>query len=203
MEGSNYSNTIQMYEQRGTFSGIDTYSVTNYGNFDICSKLLDESKGRSINNCLDTNALLTQLYNTHITSDNVATARKEAAEETCEGIDFDSLSFGATHVPLEIATIIQSEPNKSNNKVIWDLRNNNLPEITQYCHQSWPFFIFILQKYNNYGMYFPTIPIFYSISEDTSTLWIVSALLIRIDLLWQRVNKCVLRKSNCRRWMLM
>ena len=76
MKASKYSNKVQMHEQRGTFNGIDTCSVTNYSNFDICSKLLDESEGRSINNCPGTNALLTQLYNTHIISDNVATARK-------------------------------------------------------------------------------------------------------------------------------
>ena len=79
MEGSNYSNTIQMYEQCGTFNGIHTCSVTNYGNFDFCSKLLDKNEGRSIKNRPSTNALLTQLSNAHIISANVVTVRREAA----------------------------------------------------------------------------------------------------------------------------
>ena len=79
-----------MHKQRGTFNGIDTCSVTNYGNFDFCSKLLDKSKGRSIKNHPDTDDLLTLLSNAHIISANVTTTRREAGEEACEGIDFDS-----------------------------------------------------------------------------------------------------------------
>ena len=93
MKASKYSNTFQMHEQRGTFNGIDTCSVTNYGNFDFCLKLLDESEGRSIKNQLDTNILLIQLSNAHIISANMATARREVAEEIFEDIDFDCLSF--------------------------------------------------------------------------------------------------------------
>ena len=75
--------------------------------------------------------------------------------------------------------------------------------MTQYCRQSWPSVIFPLQKCNNYGMYFPTLPQFQSKSEDTSTLWIISALLTRIEPLWQRVSKFELRQSNWKGWMLM
>ena len=169
-----------MHEQRGTFNSIDTCSITNYDNFNFCSKLLDKSEGRLIKNRSNTNALLTQLSNAHIISANMATARRKAAEKICEGIDFDFLSFGATYVPLETSMIMQRELNEKDIKVIWDLRNENLPEMTQYCRQSWPSIIFPLQKCNNYGMHFPTLPKFQSRSEDTSTLWIISALLTRI-----------------------
>ena len=81
MKASKYSNTCQMHEQRGTFNGIDTCSIADYGNFNFCSKLLDKSEGRSIKNRPDTNALLTQLSNAHIISANVATTRREAAEK--------------------------------------------------------------------------------------------------------------------------
>ena len=50
MKACKYSNSFQMHEQRGTFNGIDTCNVTSYGRFDFCSKILNESEGRSIGN---------------------------------------------------------------------------------------------------------------------------------------------------------
>ena len=98
---------------------------------------------------------------------------------------------------------MQRDLNEKDIKVIWDLRNDNLPEMTQYCRQSWPSVIFPLQKCNNYGMHFPTLPKFQSKSEDTSTLWIISTLLARIEPLWQRVRIFELRQSNWKVLMLM
>ena len=56
-----YSTEFQMCEQRGTFSGIDTFSVTEYGRFDSCSLLLSECEARTITCRPDINALLSQL----------------------------------------------------------------------------------------------------------------------------------------------
>ena len=58
MKASGYSNTFQMHEQRGTFNGIDTCSITNFGNFDCCSYLRHESECRSIKFRPDINPLL-------------------------------------------------------------------------------------------------------------------------------------------------
>ena len=57
MKACKYSNSFQMHEQRGTFNGIDTCNVTSYGRFDFCSKILNKSEGRSIDNRPDKNPL--------------------------------------------------------------------------------------------------------------------------------------------------
>ena len=61
LKASHYSNTFQMHEQRGTFNGIDTCSITNCGQFDFTSRLLHESECKSIMFRPDINGLLSQL----------------------------------------------------------------------------------------------------------------------------------------------
>ena len=56
-----YSTSFQMHEQRGSFSGIDTCSITNVGKFDFTSILLGESEARSIICRPEINALLNNL----------------------------------------------------------------------------------------------------------------------------------------------
>ena len=53
-----YSTSFQMHEQRGSFSGVDTCSITNVGKFDFTSILLGESEAQSIICPPDINALL-------------------------------------------------------------------------------------------------------------------------------------------------
>ena len=63
MRASKYSNIYQMHEQRGSFQGIDTCDITDFGNFSYCSYLLDESESRSIMNRPDINSILDNLEN--------------------------------------------------------------------------------------------------------------------------------------------
>ena len=50
-----------MHEQKGTFNGLDTCSITNYGNFGFNFNLSTMPEARTINNRPDSNALLTEL----------------------------------------------------------------------------------------------------------------------------------------------
>ena len=47
-----------MFNQNGTFNGIDTYNAVNYGRFDFNSKLSAECEARSIFNRSDINSYL-------------------------------------------------------------------------------------------------------------------------------------------------
>eukprot|EP00957_Ditylum_brightwellii_P167932 12783290-Ditylum_brightwellii.AAC.1 len=61
MKAHTYSTLFSMHEQQGTFLGIDACSITNFGDFSFCSKLLHNAEVRSLRNRPDINALLTQL----------------------------------------------------------------------------------------------------------------------------------------------
>ena len=48
MKATKYVNTYQMHQQQGSFQGIDTCDVTNYGDFSKTSVILDENESRTI-----------------------------------------------------------------------------------------------------------------------------------------------------------
>ena len=56
-----YSTVFPMHVQRGSFNGINTCSITNFGNFDFTSKFSSEAESRAIKNLPGINARLSQL----------------------------------------------------------------------------------------------------------------------------------------------
>ncbi len=83
MRASTYSNIYQMHEQRGSFQGVDTCDVTNYGDFSFCSVLLDESELRTIKHRPDINALLDSLEKDGFLSEVTVNGLRERAMEAC------------------------------------------------------------------------------------------------------------------------
>jgi hypothetical protein len=57
-KASAYSNSYQMNEQRGSFQGVDTCDICNFGDFTFKSRLLSEFECRSVSNRADINDLL-------------------------------------------------------------------------------------------------------------------------------------------------
>ena len=108
MVASKFNITYQMHEQRGSFQGIDTCDITNFGDFSFCSVLLDESESRSIKYRPDINSLLDQL-----TTDNyLSSATVKAMHERAIGSGpseeiIKKCLVGATYVSLEDALLLQ------------------------------------------------------------------------------------------------
>ena len=61
------------------FNGIDTCSITNFGDFSFCSKLLDESESRAIAHRPDINALLGNLTKLNVLSKNAVKSMRDNA----------------------------------------------------------------------------------------------------------------------------
>ena len=80
-----------MYEQKGTFNGIDVFSIQNQSQFDFCYKLLDESESIPIKYRPDINSLLMQLRKENFISNVVVDAREISAVTYCEGISFKNI----------------------------------------------------------------------------------------------------------------
>ena len=68
-----------MFNQQGTFNGIDTCNAVTYGRFDFNSKLSSEAEARSIFNQPDINAHLTKLQNENIVSQYVEKGKRDFA----------------------------------------------------------------------------------------------------------------------------
>ena len=61
MRTTTYSTQFQLCEQRGSFAGIDTFSMTDFQNMEINSTLLAHYESLSIVHRKDINSLLTKL----------------------------------------------------------------------------------------------------------------------------------------------
>jgi hypothetical protein len=202
MKASKYSNTFQMNEQRGSFNGIDTCSITNYGRFDFCSKLQHENECRSIGNRPDINALLTQLCKEKVMSKFVANIKRDDAELYCRDINFDVFTEGGTYVPIEAAMTMQRDIDEKDTTFIWDNRGDDLPIIETYGKKLWPSLLFPLQQNYRFGVTFSTIPYIRSNTQDTSFVWILAGLLTRVQKVWSIIYKCEMRQSRWHGWML-
>ena len=110
-----YTNTYQLFEQRGNFNGIDTCSVTQYRNFKLLSYLLQENEIRSLKGRADINALLTQIVHEKDLSLDMASKIRQIAENS--PFDINKLSYGATYVPIDVAIDLGNDKLRD---VVWD-----------------------------------------------------------------------------------
>ena len=61
MRKTTYSTQFQLCEQRGSFAGIDTFSMIDFQNMELTSSLLTHYESISIVHRKDINSLLTKL----------------------------------------------------------------------------------------------------------------------------------------------
>ena len=110
MKAGAYSNSYQTQEQRGSFNGIDTCDITNYGDFSFCSKLLDENESRAIAHRPDINALLSKLMKSNILSKEAIKNMRDSAKSKFP--DDNSLMEywqGATYISFDDAIELQRQ----------------------------------------------------------------------------------------------
>ena len=86
-KASAYSNEWQMFEQRGSFSGLDTCNHVEFGRFDSYSLLRNQIEDRCIYNRYDINTHLDTLVKAKIisseTADNMRENSQNSASERC------------------------------------------------------------------------------------------------------------------------
>ncbi len=79
MRSSAYSNTYQMHEMRGSFGGIDTCDVSDFGSFNFLLRLTEENESLILAGHLDCRALLWQLVAMgKINRENAATIERRS-----------------------------------------------------------------------------------------------------------------------------
>ena len=127
MKASKYSTSFQMFNQTGTFNGIDTCSATSYGNFDFISKLTAEAEARSIFNRSDINAHLSKLREENVISEYVESGRRDFATRFSRSKDYSRFVKGGTYVSLEASISLQNENRCRSIKALLDHRAGTIP----------------------------------------------------------------------------
>ena len=89
-----------MHNKKLTFDEIYNFSITNCGQFKLCSKLLHKNESRSIKFIPDRSALLTKIFKEKIIRNAVSDAQHNVASTYCEGIYFKTLCYEPMYVTL-------------------------------------------------------------------------------------------------------
>ena len=205
MKAKKFSNTYQMHEQRGSFQGIDTCDVTDYGNFGICSVLLEESESRSIMHRPDINSLLDRLGNDMSLSQVTINGFRKRAKEVCPPDDVIAKCLvGATYVSLEDAMELQVEIGTDQGIRVKLLENDQGIQNVVDTRHNWIQSIIHCQRNDKegYGAIFPVVPQFRYNDTDTRQLWIVSGMLLCVKELWYLTDKYEMDVSNWHGWVL-
>ena len=111
----------------------------------------------------------------------------------------DSLCFGSTYVPANVA--IQMQQEKHMRKVIIDM-NDTRSEETFYMQPQFPSYIYPIQKSHEYGATPILTPTLNHKEKNTSMLWCLVNMLTLIEEIWSIVSKVELRQSYWHGWLL-
>ena len=161
------------------------------------SYLLQENESRSIIGRADINALLTQCVNEGDLTVEIASNYRNLASKI--SLDIENLSYGATYVPIDIAIFLGKD---EYHEVIWDAQE---PHQTKDFIPSFPFSPHPIQAFNQYGSVPHCLPLFTSSDrneKNTSMLWALCGMLLRVQELWQCVYQCTFYESQWCGWIL-
>ena len=150
-KASAYSNEWQIFEQRGSFGGINTCNHVEYGKFDTNSLLRDEVDNRAIHNRLDVNLHLDALCKHKIISSEMVNAMRKCSYRYSNEINYERLHRGATYVPIHAAVIFQNDNNNNRNIKITYTSSDGNPNHNKIIkfNRYWPTLIYPCQKYSN------------------------------------------------------
>ena len=186
---SKFSTTYQMHEQKGSFNGIDTCSVTFFGKFDFQSTLSAVSDARALSQRPDINSHLTTLVKEKIISSDTASSRIAEAELISRTIDYEPYYNASTFVPLEKALSMQQENAQPRFAKVPTSRGGTANEAITF-RVGWPRNIYPCQTLNDHGTH-PHLPPKFGTKQPRpfdkfhlSKIWSLSATLLTVEYIW-------------------
>ena len=186
-----------MFEQRGTFGGLDTCNHTEFGRFDSYSYLRHQIEDRCIHNRHDINMHLDTLVKAKVISSETAENMRESANDLPNERRYKRLSKGATFVPIRAAVGFQEEMNENSIVITYDNRNNNTevnPGVRVKITRYWPLYLYPCQNSTEYGVQPVVIPSFRGDNKNTM-IWIIAAIACQVEPVWMCFAKSI-KKSN-------
>ena len=194
MRAGSYSNTYQMHEQKGCIHGIDTCSLTNFGDFSEHDNIIDQYEATSICNRADINSLLTKLEEEKRLCLTKGEEMKKHTLWLTKGINFEKYIEGSTYITIDDALLLQENFNKVNMIKVRSQGNNIV-----HCKRNWNQHIIYSQKLdkNKYGAQFPIIPYLRKNNIKTENLWTLLSMMIYVKEMWQVIDE---KEKNVKEW---
>ena len=212
MRKTKYSTQFELFEQKGTFNGVDTFGLTDFKNMEISSDLLAHYESLSIFHRRDTNALLNTLSEEGKIGKCVVNDRRDEARYRVGklNMDVDDLVSGATYVPIKATMkLVKAEASPDSRFRTYSNPDSSYPN-NKFC-PIWPLSLFPCQKMDRYGARFPNITTLYATQKSnydamdnytSISLWTTLALLTRIEVIWEAVSEVDLCTTQWEGWIL-
>ena len=127
MKNSTYSNQFQMHEHRGTFNGLDSFSITYFHCFDFILKLSADSEAMSLMNCMNINAPFTQLTEEKAIGKCIANSTREKYLKMTKNINFTAFYCISKKIPLGVSMSKENELTDNLITAIVDNREDDQP----------------------------------------------------------------------------
>lgn len=192
------STSYQMVEQRTSWKGPDSINVSSCGRMNHNSVLLREAEARSYNHRTDMKSLIQRLIDDKKMSPDHAEGIEKYSAFVDGRYDFTNLKRGSSYVPTEIANSMKEEARNREIKGIIDNEIDENGELRAQCTKKfkhiWPLRIYPCQKACKHGWKTHAVPV-YQIA-NSSLLWRVSSLLIKVEVIWNIAASSELRASG-------
>jgi len=223
MKAKAYSTTFQMHEMRGSYLGLDTMSLADYGRYDFQSIIAKQNELLSYAGRMDVRGLMRRHAATGIIPAWLAEDYDTNAEierlvntsltgEMLPGSSWKKCSEGSTYVSYPDAIRLQKclDNDGVNECIICDdariLDNARFQDIDNVCSVPlkavWPTEIVWTQKTDSYGCSFPPVPPYKVPGVDTRYLWITMCFLSSVPPFWKATAESVKRTSQWPGWVL-
>jgi len=153
-----YCSGWRMYDQHASYSGIDSFNISEYGNFCQHSVMLREQEALTVSCRSDINQLLDQFVAEGNISAAFAADVRTRASMFYPRASVKKYVQGATYVSLHDSMLLQETLYTDRCIEVVDLRtasSGNEEEATVIIHRSWPQHINIIQKEDASGYGYP------------------------------------------------
>ena len=191
-----------MFEQRGSFSGLDTCNHVEFGRFDSYSLLRNQIEDRCIYNRYDINTHLDTLVKAKIISSETADNMRENSQNSASERRYKRLYKGATFIPVGTAIDFQEE---MNDRTILITHDNNTdtatPGIRVKITRYWPLNLYPCQNLSLFGVQTTTVPSFRGDNRN-KMVWKIAAMMSQVECVWKCFANSIDNSNQWQGWFL-
>ena len=198
-----FSDTFQMSEMRGQFSGVDTFHLSDNRDFSVDSAILQNNEELAMNGRKDIFNLVTEWGD-----DKNGTLPPKVVEDMVQNAEnsniaedaLDECCRSATFVTLSDAVKLY-KANKERRGRIVDAEENGETITSQYL-PSWPATIINVHPFDQRGCEFPLLTGIHQSDYDCHLLWSLGAMTMGISSLWEKIDQIVHSNKDWHGWLL-
>ena len=198
-----FSDTYQMSEMQGQFSGVDTFHLTTAHDFSSESILLQKNEALAMTGRKDVASLVSEWGDSknNVLPPYVAEDMMRNAEDSAPSEEVvEDCCRAATYITLSDAVKLYQVNKERQGRVV---RTHVEGEVVDsHYTPPWPSATIHVHPYNCWGSEFPLLPAMQHSESDCHLLWSLSGMLLGIPSLWESTDRIVSSSDEWHGWLL-